>query len=485
MSLREPRSTIVTHRLPQRPAQGPSSHTEDLVARLEAGLAPFCQAWVGAGTSEACPGDVAGYRRVAVEMPDDDVVGRWREFSQSALWPLFHNVIGQCRFRRDDWESYLEVNRRFALSMIRSDAIAAPIWVHDHRLIHTATMLRAVKPHLGGLGFFMHLPFPAYDTLRRLPWMAQLLGALLEYDVIGFQTRGDLHNFLVCADQLGHSVASHDAAGGRVTLRGRSVRAVALPCSSDAASLAEYARRDDVFERARRIRGELAPCSILVGVDGPDRANGVLHKLHAFEAALLRYPSLRGRVVLYQVVTPPRAGLDDSAAHCREIERTIGRISGRFATPGWTPIRYHHRHLDSVELSALYGAADAAMVTPLRRGMSLTAKDFVASRTGDNGSLILSEACGAAAELGEGSWVVNPYDIEQTARTIWRVRQLSRTQQARRMRLLRRQVAEHDLGRWAERLGASLAQSDELVRPALVPLSGHSADGARPRLPYS
>lgn len=484
MSLSESRSTIVTHRLPQI-SEGPlSGAPDDLVGRLEPVLGPRCTAWVGAPAAEAGR-PTGGYRRIPVQLPDKEAVTSWRGFAQSALWPVLHNITGQCRFRRDDWEGYLEVNRRYALNMIRADACGAPTWVHDHGLIHTATMLRAVKSELGPMGFFMHPAFPAFDTLRRLPWMTQMMSALLDYDVIGFQTGDDLHNFLVCADQLGHRVTSAQPTRARLMVAGRTVRATAMPCSSDAASLAEFARRAEVIARARRLRRELAPCKILVGVDGCGWTNGVLHKLRAYEAALTRFPSLRGRVILYQVVTPSRTATDAGARHGREIERVVGRISGRFATPGWTPIRYHRRRLGSVELSALYGAADVAMVTPLRSGMSLTAKDFVASRADDSGALILSEACGAVAELGAAALVVNPYDIERMARTIWRAQHLRPAQQARLMNVLRRQIAEHDLGRWAQQLGASLARPDEARRAALAALSADNAAQTRRRLPYN
>jgi trehalose 6-phosphate synthase len=390
------------------------------------------------------------YNLVPVELPVEDIEGYYSGFANSVLWPLFHGMPNYCEFRPAFWESYLRANQRFADTVMAELTGDELVWVHDYHLIHLGANLRA-RGHADTVGFFLHIPFPELRNFMRLPWRADLLRALLAYDLVGFQAVRDQRSFLECVERLMPEVTvHHDRAMATVHANGHVVRVGVFPIGMDFDGFAARAESREVDERVETLRRDLAQRQVILGIDRLDYTKGLVERLLAFEVALERYPSLRERVMLLQLLVPSRESVPEYRAIKEEIERLIGRISGRFATTRWTPIRYLYNTVDQTELVALYRLATAALITPLCDGMNLVAKEFCASRVDDQGVLILSENAGAAAQLASGAIVVNPYNLEETAAAIHRAVNMNRSEARKRMRELRAQIKATDVFWWAD-----------------------------------
>ena len=308
-------------------------------------------------------------------------------------------------------------------------------------------MLRELRDDVR-IGFFNHIPFPGYEIFAQLPWRRQVVQGLLGADLLGFQRRADATNFLrACRRAVGlttkGSTVRVDEPGGP-----REIQAAAFPISIDAAGLTEIARREDVRKRAREIRQALGePSLVLLGVDRLDYTKGILHRLRAY-GELVDEGRLGPRVVLVQVASPSRERVEAYQTLRDEVEVIVGRINGQHGDLGYHPVDYLHQSFPRDEMAALYLAADVMLVTPLRDGMNLVAKEYVAARYDEGGALVLSEFTGAADELA-GAFLVNPHDIEGLKDTIVRAATANPQEARRRMRSMRRRVREYDVARWA------------------------------------
>ncbi len=411
---------------------------------------------------------------------------------QHALWPLFHDLAPLARFELSDWQAFRSINRKFARAVAQVLARGTGrdfLWVHDPLLIGLAAALRRRRSPAAA-AFFLHPPFPAADAFLRLPWRESLLGGLLAYRRIGFQTRRDLGNFLDAVQLIFPWVAARTTGGGTWELCGQSgARSCAClagvyPEGVDAAGIAAAAATPEVERRAAFLRdataGPGAPGHrIVLALDTLDPAQGTVHKLRAFAAALERQPALRDSATLLLRLAPNRlAGghAPGAAAELRDlrqdVERAVGEINGRLGKAGRVPIHYQFGEVAGGERLALYRAADVALATPLRAGMELTAKAYCAADVAERGTLVLSEFAGAAGQL-QGAWLVNPHDVAATAQTLLgalRPGQPARPERAkapysrqtpeapgtaevrRRMRLLRAEVLRHDLAWWMREL---------------------------------
>lgn len=404
---------------------------------------------------------------------DSDVAA----FADSVLWPLFHGFSEYCDFRPELWKAYLEDNRRAALDLARSPTAGTQIWIDDYQLMHVGQMLRAAKVDLQRLGFFLHIPFPDVEVLRRMPWSQQIVGALLAYDLIGFQSPQDLHNFVKSVEYFKPSCRiERTRRGVRIRVGHRELRAETFPFGTDFKSFSERARQPQTATRVADLQRNLGPYDVLLGVDRLDYTQGLLHRLDALEAALERYPSLREQVVLYQLVEPSGHPTGAYAELKDELERTVGRICGKFSTRKWTPIRYRYTRVDEHELAALYRLAKVALVTPLRDGMNLVSKEYVASQVDCSGVLVLSEFAGAAAQLADGAILTNPYDVDASAAAIHQAVQLPADERRRRMTSLRQSVEATDVGWWAERFMARLERPIEAGKAAEPAWRARSAE---------
>lgn len=394
-----------------------------------------------------------------VMLTRDDIDRFYFGFSNEVIWPLFHDLFTNCNFDPDFWDSYRDVNRRFAMAVAEVDEPDAIVWVHDYHLMSLAHDLRKMG-HEFRTGFFLHTPFPALEIFLKLPWRFDILRDLLEFDTIGFQTLRDRRNFLFCVRALFN--ATVDGTGSIIKLRvrdsledpscriDREISVGIFPIGIDYDKVAGMATTDEVKARAHTLRADLSDRKIVLGVDRLDYTKGLLNRLNAFRHTLRRYPELRGKINLVQHVVPSRKEIPDYRQLRLDMERLISEINGEFTESGWIPIHYMFHSLKFHELIAYYLAADIALITSLKDGMNLVAKEYCAAQTNNDGVLILSEFAGAAVQLQKGALLINPHDIDQTAERIHRAYRMSQEERRERMQLLRRIIRSQNVFRWAD-----------------------------------
>jgi alpha,alpha-trehalose-phosphate synthase [UDP-forming] len=399
---------------------------------------------------EPGPGLQARVRAVPVPLSAEEIACYYEGFCNATIWPLYHDVIAAPVYSRRWWHCYVEVNRRFAELTVVQAAPGATVWAHDYHLQLFPAMVRELRPDLR-IGFFDHIPFPPYELFAQLPWRRQIVEGLLGADLIGFQTQDGAANFLRACQRL----TGYGVAGGVVRLEGngqprpRSARAGAFPISVDAEELSALAQRPEVGRRAVEIRAELGdPRLVLLGVDRLDYTKGLLHRLRAYGELLSEGRLGPPEAVLVQVASPSRDEVDQYQRLREELERVVGSINGDFSPVGHPAVHYLHQSFPKEEMAAMYLAADVALVTPLRDGMNLVAKEYVACRYDNGGRLVLSELTGAADELTD-AFLVNPHDIDSLKAQVMAAINAGDEEASRRMRGLRDQVFGHDVHRWA------------------------------------
>ena len=419
-----------------------------LVAALEPMMRSVDGAWVGwAGQAdlEVAPFTADGIRLLPVRLSAAEIEDYYEGFSNDTIWPLYHDVIAPPQYHREWWEAYVTVNLRFAEAAAAAVAKGGTVWVHDYQLQLVPEMVRNLRPDVT-IGYFHHIPFPSHGLYAQLPWRDQVLRGLLGADVIGFQRAQDAANFLRAAKRR----LGYDTKATTIFLPdGRSPLVKAFPISIDTTPYRELAKRPDIRARALEIREGLGnPKHILLGVDRLDYTKGIRHRLKAFAELLQDGEFAAGDVTLVQVASPSRERVD-AYMHLRdEVELAIGRINGDHDTLGHTAIRYLHQGFPREEMVAMYLAADVMLVTALRDGMNLVAKEYVATRADNRGVLVLSEFTGAADELRRAVRV-NPHDIEGMKDAIISAIEMPREEQSKRMRSLRKRVLEHDVNAWS------------------------------------
>ena len=397
-----------------------------------------------------------------VRLSADDIGQYYEGFSNATLWPLYHDVIVKPIYHREWWERYVEVNRRFAEATSRAAAEGATVWVQDYQLQLVPKMLRELRPDLT-IGFFLHIPFPPVELFMQLPWRTEIIEGLLGADLVGFHLTGGAQNFLFLSRRLIGANTSRGSVGvrsryGEVDLGSRVVRVGAFPISIDSSALDQTARHRDIRRRAREIRAELGnPRKVLLGVDRLDYTKGINVRLHAFSELLAEGRAKRDDTVLVQLATPSRERVESYQILRNDIEREVGHINGEYAEVGHPVVHYIHRAVPRDELIAFFVASDVMLVTPLRDGMNLVAKEYVACRSDLGGALVLSEFTGAAAELRQ-AYLVNPHDLEGVKDAIEAALNQQPEEGRRRMRSLRRQVLAHDVDRWARSFLDALAE---------------------------
>jgi trehalose 6-phosphate synthase len=407
-----------------------------------------------------------GYNLLPVLLNEEEVKGFYEGFSNAILWPLFHDLTGRCDFQPAYWYTYLEVNRKFADAVVEHSRSGDFVWVQDYQLIHVAEFVR--ERCSARIGFFLHIPFPPLDIFMKLPWRGKLLNAFLAYDLLGFQTQRDRRNFLSCVEHLLDKPEirkAKDASLMEVRTQKRAVRVGTFPIGIDYAAFSETARSEEVELRVGELRRRIGPFELVLGVDRLDYTKGLPERLQAFRNALQRFPELRERALLMQIVVPSREAVADYQALKGEIEQLVGEINGEFSTPGWVPVHYHYRSLLRRDLVALYRMARACFVTSLKDGMNLVAKEFCACQVDGLGALVLSEFAGAAAQLKNGALLVNPHDIEGMADALKAAFEMSPAERLRRMHNMQEVVRKEDIFWWVDRyLKAALGAVPEDFR---------------------
>jgi trehalose 6-phosphate synthase/phosphatase len=379
----------------------------------------------------------AGYHLVGVPLSEDEVRDFYLGFSNEIVWPLFHDLLPFCNFNASYWRTYCKVNRRYARAVHALADSGSLVWVHDYHLMNVAAEMRLLGSR-ARLGFYLHIPFPSPDIFVKLPWRWPLLQALLKYDLLGFQTARDRRNFLACVQAV-------QPKAGQATRTGH------FPISIDFNAFMRRAAAPDVAAKAQELHRLLPNRKLVLGIDRLDYTKGIPLRLAAFQHLLARYPEMRGRVSLMQVVVPSRESIPQYHQLRTEIEQMVGKINGAYARPGgWVPIWYEYRNLSRTELLAYYRAADIALVTPLKDGMNLVAKEYCACSIEEDCVLILSEFAGAAAQLAPDAMLVNPYDIEGVAETIREAYAMPAAERAARMRRIRRSIRREDVFWWVD-----------------------------------
>lgn len=462
------RLIIVSNRLPIRVTREPDgswnavSGTGGLVTALAPILRDRGGVWIGwPGTvSEEAPEDLQeglrktskelGYRIDPVLLSRQEKRDFYEGFSNEIVWPIFHDLQTLCNFNPRYWDSYQAVNRKFADAIAQEWTAGDYVWVHDYHLMTVARELRRLNVP-GRFGFFLHIPFPPLDIFLKIPWRLELLRALLEYDLVGFQTERDRRNFVQCVRALIPGVL-YKGRGRVVAARyaGREIRTGSFPISIDADGFASLSDTREVAEAAWYIHENLPERKIILGVDRLDYTKGIPYRLDAYRDALSRYPDLQGKVSLVQVVVPSRTGVAEYRDLQSEIEQLVGAINGQFTRSGWVPIHYIFRTLNKIELLGYYRACEIALITPLKDGMNLIAKEYCASKTHNDGVLILSEFAGATPQLQSGALLVNPYHIQDVADAIYTAFNMERSERKARMRRLRQAIRRQDVFWWVD-----------------------------------
>jgi trehalose 6-phosphate synthase len=444
---------VVANRLPVDQVTDPDGTTRwqrspgGLVTALEPFVAGRGGAWVGwSGSAGEAPEpfESGGISLVPVELSDDEVDRYYEGMSNASLWPLYHDVVEKPEYHRTWWDTYVQVNKRFADRTAEVAAQGAIVWVHDYQLQLVPAMLRQRRPDLT-IGFFLHIPFPPYELFTQLPWRSAIVEGLLGADLVGFQLPSAAANFVQLARRL-HELPTR---GATVEYDGRTVTARAFPISIDVASFDRLASSPEVLARAKEIRAELGePEKVVLGVDRLDYTKGISVRLNAFQELLEDGAIEAPGTVMVQVATPSRERVEHYV-HMREtIEQQVGHINGVFGSIGGPAVHYFNQSMPREELAALYRAADVMLVTPYRDGMNLVAKEYVAARADLGGTLVLSEFAGAAAELKQ-AFLVNPHDVAGVKNQLLRALRVEPAEGARRMRAMRRHLVKHDLDHWA------------------------------------
>ena len=453
---------VISNRLPElRSAASPVRNRN--VGGLVSALGPALGArkgiwfgWSGRSRPEATPTAVGldkidGLALAWVDLPEEWLRHYYNGMSNSALWPLFHSFPTRLKLSHADWHAYERANEAFAASATKLVGQDATIWVHDYHLLLLGKFLRE-RGHRGPVGFFQHIPFPGPDIFFILPWASEILSAMLAFDVIGFHTAGHVANFLRCAAQ----VPGARIEGSSVVWGNRLVRVAPFPLGIIPAEFQEQGHASGSDEISGLMRS-LGDVRIVLGVDRLDYTKGIPERINAFGSFLQQFPQWRRRTCLIQVSVPSRADIPDYAKQRSRIENIVGRINGEYGEADWVPIRYLYRSYGRAQLSELYRAADVGYVTPLRDGMNLVAKEYVAAQDPDNpGVLLLSKFAGAADELKD-ALLTNPWDAEGTALNLHQALEMPLEERKARYSKLLEVISKTTALTWAEDFLRALA----------------------------
>ncbi|WFE41513.1 trehalose-6-phosphate synthase [Micromonospora sp. WMMD998] len=465
--MRQSPLVVVANRLPIDDSVAPDGAFEwrrspgGLVSALHPLLRHTPATWVGwAGGTGPAPDlpDVDGVRMRTVALSAEDFRDHYEGFANATLWPLYHDAVEQPEYHRRWWEAYQRVNQRFAEAAAEAAEPGGLVWVQDYHLQLVPGQLRALRPDLR-IGFFLHVPFPPPELFMQLPRRSELLRGMLGADLIGFQRAQAAHNFA----QLATKVLGLSATDRRIGVDDRVVRIGAFPVAIDTAEMAALATRPEVAERANRLRQDLGrPEKVILSVDRMDYTKGIEQRLKAYRELLASGDVKVRDTVLVQVAVPSRDRVAQYQILRDRVEHQVGRINGEFGRVGEPAIHYLTQPFDRAELVALYRVADVMAVTPLRDGMNLVAKEYVAARVDGTGALLLSEFAGAAAEM-EHAFLVNPHDLDGLKQGLLAALRAGPEDVSARMRAMREHLAHNDIHSWAASYLSALEESGSLV----------------------
>jgi trehalose 6-phosphate synthase/phosphatase len=444
------------------------SYLERVVQKTERPFDFLWLGWPGAAIEPARTAEVRAYaekfRAAPVFLSEANADHFYHGFCNKTLWPLFHYFPSFARYQETEWEEYRLANQSYAdalATVLRPDDL---LWIHDYQLMLLPRLIRGMFPEMA-IGFFLHIPFPSYEIFRLLPrsWRAELLDGVLGSSLVGFHTHDYTRDFLTSVLRT----VGYEHQLGSISLQDRVVKVDTFPMGIDFQRFAQAAVAPAVQSRAAELRSKCAGQKIIFSVDRLDYTKGLIDRLRGYELFLKTHPEWHGKVTFVVSVAPSRTGMADYAAMKQELERIVGRIGGAYGNVHWAPLIYQYRNLSFDEIVALYCACDVALITPLRDGMNLVAKEFVASRADRTGVLILSEMAGAAKEMAE-ALIINPFHSEDFARTLAQALTMPVQEQVRRNQVLQDRLSRYDVNRWADEFVHSMlaSQKTEAARRA-------------------
>jgi alpha,alpha-trehalose-phosphate synthase [UDP-forming] len=390
------------------------------------------------------------FNLAAVPLSRQEIKYYYNGFANDLLWPLFHYFLSRANFSESrNWPNYVSANRKFADVVLAKTSPTDWTWVHDYQLLLVPQMVREASPHQR-IGFFNHIPFPSYELFRTLPYRREILRGLLGSDLVGFHTDDYARHFMKCVDKLLPTEARVDSDNGLIYYDGRAITVQAFPISIDVDHIQSLAAKPESTEKAKALRQQYDAMGINfigVGVDRLDYTKGILERLEALEAFFAEYPEFKKKVSFVQICSPTRTAVGTYQELSAEVEQAVGRINGRLAEGTWSPIQFFSQGISQEELIPYFLASDFCMVTPLRDGMNLVAKEYCATQLENRGALIVSELAGASSEMNE-AFVVNPFSQHRMVEALHKVMTLPSDEKQQRMATCRQQVESVNIHTW-------------------------------------
>ena len=379
-----------------------------------------------------------------VFLSSEEIEDFYEGFSNETLWPNFHYFNQYTVYKEELWLAYQRVNQKFAEILSEELEDDDTVWIHDYQLLLLPQLIRAISPN-ATIGFFLHIPFPSYESFRLLPWRRALLNGMLGADFLGFHTYDDMRHFLSSVNRL----AGLGNSNGTIKVKNRLIKADALPMGIDYEKYAASAQDPETLAREARYRKSIGTVKLILSIDRLDYSKGITQRLRAFELFLSKYPYFKEKVSLFMVVVPSRDSVSKYKQLKEEIDLLVGRINGQFSKLNWTPIHYFYRSFPLPALSAFYRISDVALVSPMRDGMNLVCKEYVASRLDKKGVLILSEMAGASKELSDAI-IVNPNDIHQLVEAMHKALTMPEELQIESMNSMQKSLKRYNIHAWVK-----------------------------------
>jgi trehalose 6-phosphate synthase/phosphatase len=399
---------------------------------------------------------------IPVFLTTEEINQYYEGFSNEVLWPVFHYMVTYAHYEQNYWNFYQSVNNKFAEVVINQVQDGDTVWVHDYQLLLLPELIRAQEPHVT-IGFFQHIPFPSYEIFRLIPWREEILKGMFGADLIGFHTFDDVRHFLSAASKIVLSKFADNV----ILHNDRQIVVESFPMGIDDQKYESLIAQDAVQENIKDLRESFQNQKIILSIDRLDYSKGILQRLLAFEQLLQNYPEFIEAINLYMIVVPSRDTVPQYKELRDQIDQLVGNINARFRTLNWAPIHYFYRSFPIETLSALYNTADVCLVTPMRDGMNLVSKEYVASRTANDGVLILSEMAGASKELND-ALIVNPNNIEQIMDTVLRAINMPQKEQQTRMKSMRAVVKKFNIHLWVKNFMDKLDEVKEMQAALLT-----------------
>jgi trehalose 6-phosphate synthase/phosphatase len=479
-----PKTIIVSNRLPVKISENDGEY---ILSPSEGGLATGLgsiykqndNVWIGwPGLEVTADNDKKKITRQLKEqslrpvfLTQEEITEYYEGFSNAVLWPVFHYYASTyANYKESNWDFYQEVNEKFKQAVLDIAKPGDTIWVHDYQLMLLPSLIRKEQPDLS-IGFFLHIPFPSYEMFRLIPWRAELIHGVLGADMIGFHTFDDVRHFINATTRILPVTSSANI----ITDGERSIIVESFPMGIDDKKYASLPADPEVKKDIKLIHDTFKDTKLVVTIDRLDYSKGILQRLQAFEYLLQHYPQYKEKIALYMVVVPSRDTVPQYAQLRDQIDKRVGTINSVYRTMDWTPIHYYYRSLPIELLSALYYTADVCLVTPMRDGMNLVSKEYVASRINNDGVLILSEMAGASKELID-ALIVNPNNTVEVAETIIQAINMPLDEQRRRMVQMRQMVSKFNISHWVKIFMDKLNEVRQLQRSMLTRYIGSATE---------